>query len=313
MENKNLTWLGLAVLVVMGWALLWPVYRSGPPVQPASRAKAKPQALKKPTFTTGVFKRMSTDGIPDSVRPIMGLHQENMATRLKAVKALGKNLTRAEIEALFAFLLAPGQKTFSLQNDVIHALRQQATPPDDLLPVLRDLHRDSQQDLVSRDYALQHLVAEYQKNTTNAVAHQIPEVLWEALGETNSSIAGTALLGLHRLCDVDPSLDSNQVSQAALQLTQEGATGELARITALQVCAQRGLQEALPTARALAREGASLALRISAIAAVGDLGGKDEKEFLQLLSAQGAAHLQPAITSALQRLQRRLIPSTSIL
>ncbi len=311
MKNKIIAWIGLALLVVLGWSWLWLGYHSSHQVQPSFRPKINSQALRKSAPQTKVFQIVPGSEIPDSIRPIMGLNGEDYTKRSKALQALGNNLSRSEIEALYALLLSSGQLECSLQNEVINALREQTTPPTDLLDVLSYLHRDPQQNQMSRDYALQHLVAEYEKSPTNAIVNQIPELLWDALRVTNSSTVGTALLGLHRLCGVDPTIDSNKVSQVALQLTLDAATGELARITALQVCAQRRLHDVLPTVTNMAQHAVSLPLRISAIAALGYLGEERERMLLEMLSAEGNDFLQPAIKSALNRLNRRLGTSQS--
>jgi hypothetical protein len=306
MKIKMFGWLGLAVLVAAGAALLWSFYRTRPQVQPSYRSDSKLSALPAPAALSHAPLKAPVAQVPDSIRPVWGLNGETFSMRLQAVKALGNQLSRAEIEALYAFLSSSTGRDCSLKNEVIHKLRQQLPPPADLLAVLRQFHRDPQQDIVIRDYALQHLVAEYQNNPAQVVSNRISDILWADLTETNNSIAGTALLGLHRLCGLEQSIDSNQVNTAALELALNSSVGELARITPLQVCAQRQLKGAIPAAKALANEGASLALRISVIAAVGGLGGPDEKQFLELLAAEGNKHLQPAIKSALKRLEQRL-------
>jgi hypothetical protein len=56
----------------------------------------------------------------------------------------------------------------------------------------------------------------------------------------------------------------------------------------------------------LAQAPGNLPLRLSAIAALGSTGGKAEKELLESLRSGGEKPLQPAVESALRRLNARL-------
>jgi hypothetical protein len=327
MKTKRILLISL-VGAVACTTLIWLYYRHEPEGR-ASRAtatKATNVSLRPMAPPPRLAISHQPSEIPDSIRPIFGLSGQSFATRFKALHSLGKELSRAEIEALYAFLrsnsVRPGALIGGehvLKNDVLNLLLNQVTPPADLLPMLRQLYHDQSQDSVTRDYALQHVVsfcvkigqsAPAQSGDTNVpslpVVADTQQVLWEALTETDSSIAGTALLGLHRLSAAHAEIDPNRVSATALKLIQDPTTGELSLITAVQVCAQREIKEALPLVRNLAKGAPSLPLQISAIAAVGDLGGAAEQAFLEGLRAEGNKHLQPAVQSALRRLRQRL-------
>ena len=162
---------------------------------------------------------------------------------------------------------------------------------------------------------MQHLVTHYENlelaNSAAVSASQLAEeetirrVLHEALKEVDSSIAGTALLGLSQLAQDHPGFDRQQIAAAALKLAGEGAAGELTRITALQVCGRLGLKEALPVVSQVAKEGETMALRISAVAALGVLGGIEVKPFLQGLLSGAEERLKPPAHQALKRIQQQ--------
>jgi hypothetical protein len=84
-------------------------------------------------------------------------------------------------------------------------------------------------------------------------------------------------------------------------------TTELARITALQVCAQLGVKDVLPLALQFAESAKSIPLRVSAIAAVGQLGGAEVTAYLENLAAGNDARLAVPARAALQRRARQLI------
>jgi hypothetical protein len=187
-------------------------------------------------------------------------------------------------------------------------LTRQHAPPRDLLRELCSLYGDQTQDVVTRDYALQSLATACAGAVGELAqdGRMARETLWAAVGETGSSLGGTALLGLQRLARGEPGSADRRLDEATLRLVEDGSAGQLARVTALSVCAERGLTAALPTALEVARSGSSVSERAAAIAAVGELGGRPERALLEALEAGGENSLRPAVKSALRRLNQRL-------
>ncbi|MEI6779852.1 MAG: hypothetical protein WCQ21_02930 [Verrucomicrobiota bacterium] len=251
------------------------------------------------------------------ILPVFGLNGESLAVRQKALDALAPPYTPEEIAAAIAFLHSTGERPgvprgveHVLKNGLMDLLTRQGAPPTNLLQELCALYNDRQQDSVTRDYAVQYVIANGLRETARSAADRpvVREALWEALNETDSSISGTALLGLHRLAAIDPAVETNRLDQAALRLTSEPGVGNLARTTALQVCAQRRLTVALPSAAELAKNGDNITVQAAAIAALADLGAEPELELLQALRKQDQPALRMAINSALRRLEKRLAP-----
>jgi hypothetical protein len=246
----------------------------------------------------------------------------NITKRLSEAHQLGRALTRAQIAELYAFLNAlPGPQEANLaglnvlKNDLVSLLQEQIDPPAGLTSTLIAVYQNPAQDPVARDYALQHLVTWAEQGAADApdATPRIRAVLRQAAQE-NTSVAGTALLGLHRLSVSDPCapppLDSapsgEEISQMALRLLLSAQSPPAARITAIQVCAEREVTEALPPIQTLAQTESGTAVRISAIAALGSLGGPEQAVLLQRLAAQPNPDLRPALEGALRRLHSRL-------
>src|SRR6185437_15432324 len=114
------------------------------------------------------------------------------------------------------------------------------------------------------DYAIQHLSAFYQQL---AQAHGVDsqtqadelkrtrQTLWDALSETDNSIAGTALLGLSHLSQQRfDGFDQAKISDKALELASQNGN-ELTRITALQVCATLNAKDSLSVVLGAAQAG----------------------------------------------------------
>lgn len=251
------------------------------------------------------------------------------AERVELLKSLGSKLNTEESAALYDFLSEPGLVdgliapfSHGLKDAVMIALENQQPSLADWPEFLIGLYQDHTLHPVVRDYALQHLRTWYWRNAErgahaerrDAVERVPPEaqrepardVFWQALAETDSSIAGTALLALQELSSLDPAVEAEAVREAALRLAAGSRHGPLARITALQVCARMGVAEALPLAEHLTRESEHLPLRIAAIAALGQLGGAPEVAILENLAATSPQNLQPALGAALTSLRARL-------
>jgi hypothetical protein len=259
--------------------------------------------------------------VPARVRPVVDVRQE-FWSRLATVHALGKDLNPQELASLYDFLRTPeaGDKKVRggeqvLKNDLLNVLRQQADPPAGLARLLIELSRDPTQDAVMRAYALQHLQVWYSqladKNSPVTAPEQeraeMRQAFWDALKDTDPTVAGTALLSLHRLSEVHAEFDQEQIAAAALKFSQEDGCGPLARSTALQICAERRLEQALPAALELARGADSIPLQISAIAALGNLGGPGQVRFLEQLAAGGNERLQGPARAALKQIQQRRV------
>jgi hypothetical protein len=232
--------------------------------------------------------------------------------RLRAARSLDSRLTLTEADGLMVYLKThgsrdglPGKRERFLKNMVMDVLIQSPADQDEITGGLIGIYRDSGQDPVVRDYAVQHLGLLFE-NAGDAQRRQIQQALREALGEKQGTIGGTSLLALHRLAETHEEIDRQHLAQTALQLAADEQCGEATRRTALTVCGMLGEKNVLPTARALAQGAASVPLRISAIAALGFVGDDEATEYLRSLVLDGSnSRLQPAVRAALERVEER--------
>jgi hypothetical protein len=262
-----------------------------------------------------ILRNFGGDQLPQS-RTILIILNANTSVpeRLKAVSSLGLDLSHGEVTILEGSLTAhpqPQEENLPalqlVKNNVMNLLIDQTLPPAGLTTALIDTCQDEKQDFVSRDYAVQHLVTWYEAGAGDLAdaKPRIRTALVEA-ASANNSIAGTALLGLHRLAINNPGFDRDGISQRALALANSNTTVLPARITALQVCAEEGMREILPVVRSLVGPQNPTALRISAIAALARLGTAGDISLLTGLEARGDEGMRPAVNAALNRLQEQL-------
>jgi hypothetical protein len=239
--------------------------------------------------------------------------------RLAGVKAVTTNLSRSDLQGLYSFLLAKDPSDADqlgqvLKNRLMDALCLLEPPPAGLGDTLTALYRDASQNTVLRDYAVQHLAAYYEQlgSSTGMDPQQMQQeqaktqaVLWEALKETDSSIAGTSLLALTRLSSGRAEFDQAQIGAAALRLAAPGAAGELTQISALEVSAQLGVKDAVPILSQVAETGDSIPLRIAAVAGLGELRATDAEPMLEEMINGPEERLRLPARVALARISKQ--------
>lgn len=277
-----------------------------------------PQAF--PQITAAPVPAADTDASVEdtlvTLRRIVGTEPASIGERLKAVHGLGPSLTRNPIAILTVFLKQPPPATESnlegwraLKNDLLNVLRHQTSPPSGLTDLLIAMHRDPAQDRVLRDYALQHLVVWYEQGAPDSPdgRGKIRAVLQEA-AQGNDSLAGTALLGLHRLSASDSEGEAPPINDLALNLVRSAATDPAARITAVAICAERGLVEALPDIATLADSTASEPLRLAATTALRRLGALARAHQNPSLAGQDNTPVASPVRLARQPMALKLQP-----
>ena len=223
----------------------------------------------------------SAVAIPQRLQFILnGDGTKSFPERLRSLHTINRNLMIEEAEAFFRYLRTPAQDMANragenwLRNDIMDILVEQPALPQGYPNVLIAIYKDQAQDAVMRDYALQHIPPVYNRANTQEKV-DLQTTLWQATGEADGSIAGTSLLALLELSGSDPAVDQGQVADRAFKLAADGRTGELSRITAVQVCGRMNVGQSLPVIEQLAQSAPTIPLRIAATAAVGNFLSED--------------------------------------
>src|ERR1700690_1214798 len=279
-------------------------------------AAAKPGVAPASAPSPSVVSRQPV-GLSPAIQVIVD-DQAGYEQRLAAIDNIRGKLSGADREALYAFLrqksgLDNVQLEQVLKNKLMDVLCALNPPPPGLFDLLTQIYHDPAQNGVLRDYAVQHVAAFYQQlemaadvdpqDKSTGLA-QARKVLWDALAETDGSIAGTALLALTRLSRENPeSFDPRQIAGVAEQMAGPATPGELTRITAIQVCAQLNVQAALPVIQAAVQNGQTMTVRISAMGALGSLGGAEQIPFLNSVLHGDEERLTLSAQHALDQIQ----------
>lgn len=230
--------------------------------------------------------------------------------RLAIVHSLPLILSSDQTAALTAFVSARSGsagldvgEVYALKNDVINALTRQRSFSPELVSVLAGVYADPKQDAAMRDYALQHLavIALDGSRAYKWAQH------WQAVDAANveSELAATAMLHLVSASEKNmiTAAQKQKLGSAALRMASDQNKPDVSRITALQACTRLKVSAVRELAYTLAQSSeAGFPLRISAIAALGDLGGeKNIKDFLVDLATSPERRLRIPAQSALDR------------
>jgi len=331
---RNVTIIIVVAAVAIAALLMLHFHHAALPAKPALQvAKAtQPRALfkrinqpkmvtvtRRPAVKLAPFSRLN----PWSDIQLIMDTQADFHKRLDAIGRLPAKLTDADWRALRNFLLKPDpsdndQLGQVVKNSLMDKFCEMHPTPSGLNTVFAQMGKDAKQDEVVRDYAYQHLATfdeELAAQNGQAIAKEEQtdqKALWNALFETSDSIAGTALIGLQRLSQAGEQVNSNQLSGMALEMANDPNAGELTLITAYQVCAQREVQQALPTIEAAAQSSETISVQISAIGALGTMGGANDIPLLQNLLQGNDERLTLPAQTAINRIEQRLQLQASI-
>jgi hypothetical protein len=248
-----------------------------------------------------------------------GLHWEE---RVKAVRELPLELAPATVEDLFAFLQSPPSAArnewYMVCNEIMEVLRKRDLAPGIYTSNHLALIQSPTADPVIRDYAAQHLV-QWISGIDPGASEQDPAraaAAFEALcveagnpANGHLTLAGTTLNGL-----ADAVINGNSVMRR-----ERAAVGRLAmeildspnvsvsnvnRATAIQVAARLNVTELPERCRSLARDPqVAVDLRLSSIAALGLVGGEDDRALLQSFVSDETFKF--AAAAAVERVEQR--------
>jgi hypothetical protein len=309
-----------AIVVIAVLLTLWSFHQlPHPTAQPSSSADAAKRmtqgpALDQPDQSQSpalLAASKASDSAARLIEELRGAHAHHQLKELRSKQALSPS----ERQALIAFLQEQTtdqklERMASIKHTVMNVLARQPELPLPWQTILRQILEDESQHRVIRDYALQQLFSWHEatflqgdSSSSEAERNAIEALFWRMLEQTQGSLAGTAILGLHNLSTKGGGIDRARLSTASLEIVRAPDSGPLTRISGLQVCALLGNREALAEAVHLAREGDSVALRASAIAAIGVLGSDAESALLAGLVEEANRSIRLASQSALARIE----------
>ncbi|WOO39343.1 HEAT repeat domain-containing protein [Rubellicoccus peritrichatus] len=203
--------------------------------------------------------------------------------KLAAIRALGYTLSPEEIDAVFDLLNTSYRPELgvtamqwdSLKNEALNQLTKQVEFPEDIYEQLAAVWSNRQLSDPSREYAVQFYVL-FLERAIREKSFTEDDLQFISTTLTNSKLQGTALLGLGHLVDDFPGLlESVELNQAAREVIS-GRTSPRVRSAAIQTLIRIGDASELTQIADIAVNSRDTVERLSAIAALGELGGDNE-------------------------------------
>ena len=216
MKARLILWTMLTAAVATMAILVWFHRSATAPAQPEAQSHpsstaGQPVAKTSPAKVESTPQSAATDGQtqsqPLTLAQIVVNGQGDYLQRKDAIRKLAAGkLNDTDREVLYNFLRQHtaadgGQLGQVLKNQLLDVLCAMQPPPQDLGELLKQIYQDQGQDIVLRDYAVQHMVVYYQQMAAatgvddrirSDELKQTQQTLWSALDNTGSSIAGTA-------------------------------------------------------------------------------------------------------------------------
>ena len=281
----------------------------GTPFSVADTGGATADPVLRPQLPEGpIFRLIQPEGPDPAPMALINDPAADRLTRVRAIAALGNNLDTDEINALYRLMLRHPEEARTgidalnlLKNEAAEVLLRQEMPVPFFASNLVAMFLDGSYDRIWRDYCMQFL-GRCMPQQNAAGKALVARVLLETTETMDGPIIGTTLIALQRNA-ADPLIGRQRVADLAHACAVGDASDPDSRTTALQVCAELGDRRVLPAATTLAADTSlSLRLRISAIAAIGQLGDRSNRAELEAYSQQGNTTIRLAAQAALQRL-----------
>lgn len=274
-----------------------------------SNADTRPRhLLPKPSFA-GHDKVDFSDLRPDLLISL-GYSQKHLESRIDAVKSLPSDLTVPELDAILRFLMEYRPATVSegdyayFFHELCNKLQQFPEIRSNFAAVLYQVAGDVKYDVITRDYAIQHLRRVWDKSfDIQALQQSIQASFWQ-LADGEPSTSAAAMLSLHNLGVTTspradyarapvPSSEFKPYIQAVLLQPPSAATISQ-RMTAVRIAGDRRITSSTDLLITIVENDAEhMLVRTSAINALGKLGMKD-----QLASLSARLTADPRLTAA---------------
>ena len=150
------------------------------------------------------------------------------------------------------------------KNQVMDELLNQDQIPADYGVKMVELFRDKRQDVLTRDFAVQHIGLYAQAlqrrgayDPASAEARMLRATLDEASADTKSIIAAAAFRALADLSEFDPHVDARRLDARIAACLGDASAAPAARVMAAHLCGERRVAAARATLSALADDPAT--------------------------------------------------------
>lgn len=139
----------------------------------------------------------------------------------------------------------------SEKNQVMDELLNLPQIPSDYADVMIGLYRDKSQDVLTRDFAVQHIGLYAQAlarrggyDADAAESRKLRAALFDAAGETRSIVAAAAFRALADMSEFDSRIDARRLNSLLSRCAADSSSAPAARAMAVQLCGERRVSSA---------------------------------------------------------------------
>lgn len=250
--------------------------------------------------------------VMSAVKVVCGLDAKTAgrySSRISALHSISKhrNLPPEDVLALCEFVTATNDAISvdclaGLKNEVLNLLRNQVPVPELLPELMIDMIGCGEYDATTVDYCIQHLGSMWQGFSSEGLRENVRKVLVDAASRRRLPYAGTALYALADEAGA-PTEYRVKLRQLTVSLAIDFSSNPLARISAIQLAAQKGYDEVLPVVRRMISDKrVDMVLTMVCVGAIGYLGNASDIPLLEDLRERGSVRLHAAVDAALARI-----------
>ena len=171
----------------------------------------------------------------------------------------------------------------SEKNQIMDELLNQPQIPSDYGDVMIELYRDKSQDVLTRDFAVQHiglyaqtLARRGEYDADAAESRKLRAALFDAVGETRTIVAAAAFRALADIAVFDPLVDESRLDSLLAACTADASSDPASRAMAVQLCGERRVRSSRPALEAISGiPSIPAVLRLSARRALALIDGKE--------------------------------------
>jgi hypothetical protein len=171
----------------------------------------------------------------------------------------------------------------SEKNQVMDELLNQPQIPSDYAETMIKLYRDRSQDVLTRDFAVQHIGLYAQAlnrrgeyDAASAKSQKLRSALFDAAGETRTIVAAAAFRALADMSAFDSSIDAGRLDSLLARCAADLSAVLAARTMAVQLCGERRVKESRAVlVKIISNKSNSEILRRSAKRAILSIDGKE--------------------------------------
>ena len=139
------------------------------------------------------------------------------------------------------------------KNQVMDELLNQPDIPSDYGETMVSLYRDRGQDVLTRDFAVQHIGLYAQAlnrrgvyDPESADSRSLRAALFDASAETRTIVAAAAFRALADMAAFDPHIDSRRLDVRLATCAGDASAAPAARVMAVHLCGERRVKSAIP-------------------------------------------------------------------